>query len=98
MIEFARTAGRIALTVVPLIIFKNRWTRKLIKHHNHIHPDMPISEEKKAALLRRVRSRTVFLHFLLFIPAALLWLGILASVEQTPLTGRCVHVLINIRH
>lgn len=92
MIEFARTAGRIALTLVPLIMFKNRWTKKLIKHHDHFHPGVPISEEKKAALLNRLRSRTLFIHALLFIPAALLWLGILASVERTPLTGRCVQL------
>jgi len=30
----------------------------------------------------------LFLHILLFIPAALLWIGIIASAEQTPLTGR----------
>ncbi|KAH0833342.1 hypothetical protein J3R83DRAFT_12411 [Lanmaoa asiatica] len=92
-IEVARTAGRIALTLVPLIMFKNRLTRKFIKHHDRLHPDMPVSEERKAILLKRLRSRTVFTHFLLFIPAALLWLGILASAERTPLTGRCVRFL-----
>lgn len=71
-------------------MFKNRWTRKFIKHHDHLHPDMRVSEEKKAMLLKRIRSRTLFTHVLLFIPAVLLWLGILASVEQTPLTGRYV--------
>jgi hypothetical protein len=44
-------------------------------------------------LLKRIRSRTLFTHVLLFIPAVLLWLGILASVEQTPLTGRYVQPL-----
>ncbi|KAG9316940.1 hypothetical protein JVU11DRAFT_3023 [Chiua virens] len=86
-IELARTAGRIALTLVPLVMLKNRWTKKILKHHTHFHPE-GVSEEKKAALLKRVRSRTLITHLLLFIPAALLWLGILASVEQTPLTGR----------
>lgn len=54
---------------------------------------MPVSDEKKAMLLKRLRSRTLFTHVLLIIPVALLWLGILASVEQTPLTGRCVQPL-----
>lgn len=91
-IEFARTAGRIALTFVPLLLFKNRWTRKIIKHHHHLHPGMPpVSEEKKAQLLRCNHSRTWFLYILLFIPTALFWVGIIASAEQAPLTGRCVH-------
>lgn len=91
-IEFARTAGRIALTFVPLILFKNRWTRKIIKHHHHLHPCMPpVSEEKKAILLRRIRSRSLFIYILLCIPTALFWVGIIASAEQAPLTGRCVH-------
>lgn len=89
-IEVARTAGRIALTFVPLIIFRTRYTRKFIRHHDHLHPDMPVSEEKKAMLLGRLRSHTLFTHVLLFIPALLFWLGILASLEQTPLTGRYV--------
>lgn len=44
-------------------------------------------------LLKRLRSHTLFTRVLLFIPVALLWLGILASVERTPLTGRCVQPL-----
>ncbi|KAF9238523.1 hypothetical protein BU15DRAFT_47588 [Melanogaster broomeanus] len=86
-IEVARTAGRIALTFVPLILFKNRWTKKYIKHHDRFHGE-PVSEEKKAMLLKHLRLRTVFFHVLLFIPAALFWIAILASMERTPLTGR----------
>jgi hypothetical protein len=89
-IEVARTAGRIALTFVPLIIFKNRWARKYIKHHDRFHHGEPVSEEKKALLLKHLRQRTVFFHVLLFIPAALFWIAILASMEQTPITGRYV--------
>lgn len=71
-------------------MFKNRWTKKWIKHHDHLHPGMHVSEERKAVLLKRLRSRTLFIHVLLFIPVTLLWLGILASAERTPLTGRYV--------
>ncbi|KAN0092707.1 hypothetical protein V8E55_003491 [Tylopilus felleus] len=87
-IEVARTAARIALTFVPLMMFKKRMTKRFIKHHHHLHPDLVVSEEKKAMILKRLRSHTLFTQLLLFIPAALLWLGILASIEQTPLTGR----------
>ncbi|KAG6335179.1 hypothetical protein ID866_3905 [Astraeus odoratus] len=87
-IEVARTVGRIALTFLPLILFKNRFTRKYIKHHEHFHNGQPVPEEKKALLLRRIRTRTIAFHTLLFIPVALFWIAILASAEQAPLTGR----------
>lgn len=35
-----------------------------------------------------MRARTVIFNVLWFIPAALFWLVILASAEQTPITGR----------
>ncbi|KIJ14456.1 hypothetical protein PAXINDRAFT_156119 [Paxillus involutus ATCC 200175] len=63
-------------------------SRKYIKHHDRFHHGEPVSEEKKALLLKHLRQRTVFFHVLLFIPAALFWIAILASMEQTPITGR----------
>jgi hypothetical protein len=87
-IEVVRTAGRIALTFLPLILFKNRWTKKYLKHHDKFHPGEPVDEERKAALLKHIRARTVVFNVLLFIPVALFWLAILASAEQTPITGR----------
>lgn len=83
-----RTAGRIALTFLPLLLFKNGWAKKYLKHHEKFHPGTPVNEEKKTALLKRIRTRTVIFNVLLFIPFGLFWLAILASAEQTPLTGR----------
>ncbi|KAG1779052.1 hypothetical protein EV702DRAFT_1044012 [Suillus placidus] len=87
-IEVARTAARVALTFLPLILFKNRWSKKYLKHHEKFHPGAPVDEEKKAALLKRIRARTLVFNVLLFVPVALFWLAILASAEQTPITGR----------
>ncbi|KAG1798534.1 peptidase family M48-domain-containing protein [Suillus plorans] len=87
-IEVARTAARIALTFLPLILFKNRWSKKYLKHHDKFHPGTPVNEEKKAALLKRIRARTLVFNVLLFVPVTLFWLAILASAEQTPITGR----------
>lgn len=89
-LEVARTAGRVALTFLPLLLFKNRYARKYIKHHAHFHNGEPVPEEKKALLLQKIRTRTIIFHMLLFIPVALFWVAILASAEQTPLTGRYV--------
>ncbi|KAL4062899.1 peptidase family M48-domain-containing protein [Scleroderma yunnanense] len=87
-LEVARTAGRIVLTFLPLLLFKNRYTRKYIRHHERFHNGEPVSEEKKALLLQKIRRRTILFHMLLFIPVALFWGAILASAERTPLTGR----------
>ena len=89
-LEFARTIGRVALTFLPLLLFKNRFARKYIKHHERFHGGVPVCEEKKALLLRRIRKRTIMFHMLLFVPVALFWVAIVASAEQTPLTGRYV--------
>lgn len=87
-LEIARTAGRIALTFVPVILIKNRkslyWLKKAEIH------GIPTTEEKKAQLLKYVRKRTVLLHLLFFVPVFTFWLTIVASLERTPLTGRCV--------
>ncbi|KAG2369075.1 hypothetical protein BDR07DRAFT_1348546 [Suillus spraguei] len=87
-IEVVRTAARIALTFLPLILFKNRWSRKYLKHHEIFHPGVPVDEERKAAVLKSIRTRTLAFNVLLFVPVALFWLAILASAEQTPITGR----------
>jgi hypothetical protein len=89
-IEVARTAARIALTFLPLILFKNRFSKKYLKHHEIFHPGVPVDEEKKAAVLKRIRARTLVFNVLLFVPVILFWLAILASAEQTPITGRYV--------
>ncbi|KAI5998777.1 hypothetical protein EDD15DRAFT_2161480 [Pisolithus albus] len=94
-IEFARTAGRVALTFLPILLFKNRFARKYIKHHARFHDGQPVSEEKKALLLRRIRSNTLIFHMLLFVPVALFWVAILASAEQTPITGRWRLILLS---
>ncbi|KAH7921032.1 hypothetical protein BV22DRAFT_1198490 [Leucogyrophana mollusca] len=94
-IEVARTAARIALTFVPLILFKNMRTKKYIAHHGRFHNGEPASPEKKALLLKKIRKRTIAFHVLVFTPIALFWLALLASVEQTPLTGRWRMIILS---
>ncbi|KAJ6513232.1 hypothetical protein C8R45DRAFT_1207110 [Mycena sanguinolenta] len=84
--ELIRTAGRIVLTIIPVILVKNHKTRRHLKHAA-IH-GIPLSEEKTNTLLKRLRNRTLLFHLLFFIPGFLFWGTILASLERTPLTGR----------
>ncbi|KAF7312241.1 hypothetical protein MIND_00237100 [Mycena indigotica] len=84
--ELVRTAGRIVLTIIPVLMFKNHKTRRHLKHAA-LH-GFPISEEKQDQLLQKMRRRTYIFHALFLIPAVLFWGTIFASLERTPLTGR----------
>ncbi|KAJ7066984.1 hypothetical protein C8F01DRAFT_980229 [Mycena amicta] len=84
--ELVRTAGRIVLTIVPVLMIKNHKTRRHLKHAA-LH-GVPISEEKQDQMLKKMRRRTLLFHALFLIPAILFWGTIFASLERTPLTGR----------
>ncbi|KAJ7639875.1 hypothetical protein DFH06DRAFT_1053620 [Mycena polygramma] len=84
--EVVRTAGRLVLTLVPIILLKNHKNRRQLKHAA-IH-GIPISEERTNTLLKRIRNRTLLFHALFLIPGFLFWSTIFASLERTPLTGR----------
>ena len=73
---------RIALTFVPVILIKN------MKAKRHLQWAEARGDHEMAERVRAMRTKTVFFHVLLFIPAALFWATILASLERTPLTGR----------
>jgi len=81
-------ASRVALTFIPLLWLKNKFSSKFVKFAA-IH-GVSVSEEKKERVLREVRRRTLLLQVLLTIPFALFWATIIASLERTPLTGRCI--------
>ncbi|TCD69340.1 hypothetical protein EIP91_007896 [Steccherinum ochraceum] len=51
--------------------------------------------DRKSFVLRKIRYGTILIHLLLFTPAVLFWLTILASVERTPLTGRWRLILLS---
>ncbi|KAJ6576463.1 hypothetical protein DFH09DRAFT_914526 [Mycena vulgaris] len=84
--ELVRTAARVVLTVLPVILIKNHKTRRHLKHAA-LH-GVPLSEDRTNTLLKRIRNRTLLFHALFFIPGILFWSTIFASLERTPLTGR----------
>ncbi|KAF8206404.1 hypothetical protein K438DRAFT_473555 [Mycena galopus ATCC 62051] len=62
--EVVRTAGRIVLTIIPVILIKNHKSRRHLKHAA-LH-GIPISEEKTTTLLKKIRNRTLlFISFFL---------------------------------
>ena len=87
-IELARTAGRIALSLAPLLLFKNRKSRKWLQK------DLPGMEEKRPAILQKIRTRTILFHLLILTPVLLFLATIVASLERTPVTGRYVPSLV----
>lgn len=80
---------RVALTFVPLIWLKNLKARKKLKMAEASGQEEIIA--KKAAMVKKIRNRTVLFHALMFIPMIIFWATIIASMERTPLTGRRVH-------
>lgn len=78
----ARTAGRIVLTFVPIILLKNAKSRHGLKKNPNA------SEEKVTRTLNKIKARTRVFQILLSIPTVLILATVLASLERTPLTGR----------
>ncbi|KAJ8455498.1 hypothetical protein ONZ45_g18930 [Pleurotus djamor] len=92
-LEAVRTAARIALTFIPVILIKNHKSRYWLKKAE-VH-GIPTSEEKKAKLLHYIRKRTLLLHFLFFVPVVAFWVTIIASLERTPITGRIRLIILS---
>ena len=87
MLEVVRTAARIALTFVPVILIKNHKVKRGLAYAE-AKGDHALAERVKS-----IRRKTVFIHALLFVPVIIFWATILASLERTPLTGRYVPTL-----
>ena len=62
----------------------NKWLRRLDRHPNKF-PDW---EAKRPHLVRKNKINNIVVKVLLLVPAGLISLVVLASLERTPLTGR----------
>ncbi|KAG5643013.1 hypothetical protein DXG03_001751 [Asterophora parasitica] len=85
-LELARTATRIVLTFIPVILLTNAKSRQKMQYAA-LH-GVPKSEESQARAWKQIRHRKYLLYGLLLVPITLFWATILASLEKTPLTGR----------
>jgi len=97
VLEVIRTAGRVALTFIPVLIVKNHASRRLLKKIEKVKKEsgdsvLPSSVKefvaKQGHLLHGIRRRTILFHALIFTPCILFWAAVIASLERTPLTGR----------
>ncbi|KAF9036201.1 hypothetical protein BJ165DRAFT_1331541, partial [Panaeolus papilionaceus] len=92
-LELARTAGRIALTFIPVLWLGNMKAKKMFKYaaiHGIKH-----TEEKKEMYIRRMRRSANLAKILFAIPMLLFWATIIAGMERTPLTGRWRLILLS---
>lgn len=85
--ELARAASRVALSLAPFLLIKNRTSRKILQKN------LPGMEEERPAILQRIRTRRILFQLLIMTPVVLFWATIIASLERTPLTGRYVFIL-----
>ncbi|KAF8071898.1 hypothetical protein FPV67DRAFT_904367 [Lyophyllum atratum] len=92
-LELARTAARIVLTFMPIILISNAKSKKHIKYAA-LH-GIPKSEESKERVLKQIRNRKFLLYGLLLVPMTLFWATIVASLEKTPLTGRWRMIILS---
>ncbi|PPQ66222.1 hypothetical protein CVT24_000334 [Panaeolus cyanescens] len=92
-LELARTAGRIALTFIPVLWLGNMKAKKMFKYaavHGIKH-----TEEKKQLYIRRMRRSANLAKILFAIPMLLFWATLIAGLERTPLTGRWRLILLS---
>jgi hypothetical protein len=83
------------MTFFPILLWKNIKSQNIIKYAAiHGIPDM---DERRQKHLNRIRSRTRLLTLMILVPVALFWATIVASLENTPLTGRYVAPLPSIK-
>jgi hypothetical protein len=97
VLEVIRTAGRVALTFIPVLLVKNHASRKILKRIEMVKKESgdstlprPVKEfvAKQGKVLKSIRRRTILFHALVFTPFVLFWVAVIASLERTPLTGR----------
>lgn len=104
VLEIIRTAGRVALTFIPVILVKNHASRRLLEKIELVKKESgdsvlpnPVKEfvAKQGNLLQSIRRRTIIFHALIFTPCILFWAVVIASLERTPLTGRWRMILLS---
>jgi cell division protein FtsL len=76
------------LTFVPVLSLKSYGAQRYLQHVNHT--GNPTPEKEKGRLLKRIRMLSRVNKILLSIPVIMVLATVLASMERTPLTGRCV--------
>ncbi|KAF8149908.1 hypothetical protein B0H34DRAFT_667077 [Crassisporium funariophilum] len=88
-----RTASRVALTFIPLLWITTLKSHKVLKY-SAIY-GIPTTEAQKERHIKKIRNGNILLRVLLLVPLVLFCSTIVASLEQTPLTGRWRAILLS---
>jgi hypothetical protein len=86
--DLIRTAARITLTILPVVLIKNHHMKRKLKWAESRGDQELVDKIKTHMNVRNHRHKIIFFNVLLVLPVLIFWATILASLERTPLTGR----------
>lgn len=91
-LAFAQTAGRVTMSLLPVIFLKLKWTSKFLRK---VPVDHPHYAHKREKVLQTQWKLWVAVGVLVVVPVTLFVSTILASLERTPLTGRMRMIMLS---
>lgn len=83
MLGMIHTVTRVAMTLVPFTIVKLKLMGGFMRR-------LPLDEPKRAKFAHSIKASRKLMLALFLVPATMFWAALVASLERTPLTGRCV--------
>ncbi|CAE6504532.1 unnamed protein product [Rhizoctonia solani] len=91
-LAFAQTAGRITMSLLPVIFLKLKFASRFLRK---VPVDHPHYAQKREKILRVQWKLWVAMGVLVVVPLTLFVSAILASLERTPLTGRVRLIMLS---
>ncbi|QRW18456.1 Peptidase family M48 protein [Rhizoctonia solani] len=91
-LAFAQTAGRITMSLLPVIFLKLKFASRFLRK---VPADHPHYAQKREKILRIRWKLWVAVGVLVVVPLSLFVSAILASLERTPLTGRVRLIMLS---
>jgi len=93
-LTIAETVFRVALTFIPLASLSQLRSRKVLERIEKLRQagrgkDIDLDGKARSAITYLKRARKI-IRVLLLVPGAIVAFTLLAGIERTPLTGRCV--------
>ncbi|KAG8678574.1 hypothetical protein FRC09_019731, partial [Ceratobasidium sp. 395] len=89
---FAQTAGRVTMSLLPILFLKLKWSSRFLRKVPEDHPHYGHKREK----VLQIRWKLwMVVGALVVVPLTLFVSTILASLERTPLTGRMRMIMLS---
>jgi hypothetical protein len=79
---------------MPIVWVKKKILSRILHRHESLYPNT--ESDRKDEMVTKIRSINRAFFVMLMLPCAVFWATILASLERTPLTGRCFILLSSI--